>query len=759
MPATVKGETTVVSTESCGESGGARASLASPWATSLQRPAESDRNAPVKQTHDREQFRRHLTEFAEEGRPRHAVICAAAGQRHLNGSSACRKGGTHMGRDGTSVPDRACSANWKGLVACWNFSALFGVCFRNQATQHIACGAPICFVQGGEALQCQRPPRSRTRGKTAGNRRSFVEAGGGKDLAEQGLVAINIGGAGEGKTKETGTEGSGGREGEQGPACDAKSGALVLALVPARSATSIERGNQGGIDSKLRAAPERESICDDLDAAIIEAIGVDVEVAHKNMAGNNNPSLSAHTGSSTLEREPTGAQDARTGASSAVVTERVDRTAAATSCSVERQGQAKPAEQQSTENRRVQGELVAGRQGGEDPRGGEVGCWRVLSRTAETKSAMAQGQVGARGRGLGQGIGLAGHNVKQLGEAAQNVAVMFGSEHSCECREQLEESTVLHGKVLELRSDVLVRSQGLPRTRTDGVRGATTRKRGGQGKWSHRCRREKPARALRDHIEDPAKSLVCQEDVEARSQVTIGAERRRKCKREQGGHERVALLATFTLRHEVGDAFIICPHKRRRRAIEQADEGEHGGGLRRVSELGEHGLAAYEVKCTNAINGKDSAAGVSIGLELEAVGESLSPCRRGQGELVGAGGFINVAAVLLGKCAGNQTAEEVHGRLRLVCAVQRGVQGRVLKQWRVGGVGIVEEQTRDVGCKSSGAGGSTSAGATQIAEQGRRRQSDRCFGEPGQEGRVDRRIWLAGATVRVSQLLESGLVA
>ncbi|OLP95780.1 hypothetical protein AK812_SmicGene22018 [Symbiodinium microadriaticum] len=274
---------------------------------------------------------------------------------------------------------------------------------------------------------------SRTRGKAAGNRGSFVEAGGGKDLAEQGLVAINIGGAGEGKTKETGTERSGGREGEQGgptgcegsngcrpqrsrhstgpaaseeanelgglgtpaatnlkckdnksaplrahqlwigaflsPACEAKSGALVLALVPARSATSIERGNQGGIDSKLRAAPERESIGDDLDAAIIEAIGVDVEVAHKNIAGNCSPSLSADTGSSTLEREPTGAQDARTGASSAVVTERVDRTAAATSCSVERQGQAKPAEQQSTENRRVQGELVAGRQGGEDPRG------------------------------------------------------------------------------------------------------------------------------------------------------------------------------------------------------------------------------------------------------------------------------------------------------------------------------------------------------------------------------------------------------
>ena len=35
-----------------------------------------------------------------------------------------------------------------------------------------------------------------------------------EDLAEQGLVAVNIGGAGEGKTKQTGS--SGGRTGEQG---------------------------------------------------------------------------------------------------------------------------------------------------------------------------------------------------------------------------------------------------------------------------------------------------------------------------------------------------------------------------------------------------------------------------------------------------------------------------------------------------------------------------------------------------------------
>ena len=121
--------------------------------------------------------------------------------------------------------------------------------------------------------------------------------------------------------------------------------------------------------------------------------------------------------------------------------------------------------------------------------GCEVGCGRVLSRTAETKSAMAQTQVGTRGRGLGQGVSITGDKVEQLGQAAQNVSVMLGSEHSCErrwkqpktvvharrrteqqqkprelqvmnAREQLEGSTVLHGKVLELRSDALVRSQG-----------------------------------------------------------------------------------------------------------------------------------------------------------------------------------------------------------------------------------------------------------------------------------------------------------
>ena len=49
----------------------------------------------------------------------------------------------------------------------------------------------------------------------------------------------------------------------------------------------------------------------------------------------------------------------------------------------------------------------------------------------------------------------------------------------------------------------------------------------------------------------------------------------------------------------------------------------------------------------------------------------------------------------------------------------------------------MEEQSRDVGCKSTGAGGCTSAGAPQIGEQGRRRQCDGCFGEPGQQVAVE----------------------
>ena len=59
----------------------------------------------------------------------------------------------------------------------------------------------------------------------------------------------------------------------------------MLPLVPARSSTGMDRG----VDSKLRFAPRWNSY--DFDAAVIEAFGVDVEVAHENIAGNGSPRL------------------------------------------------------------------------------------------------------------------------------------------------------------------------------------------------------------------------------------------------------------------------------------------------------------------------------------------------------------------------------------------------------------------------------------------------------------------------------------
>ena len=50
----------------------------------------------------------------------------------------------------------------------------------------------------------------------------------------------------------------------------------------------------------------------------------------------------------------------------------------------------------------------------------------MLSSTAETKSFMARKQVGARGRRLGQGVGIARNNVKQLGEARQHQMLPLG---------------------------------------------------------------------------------------------------------------------------------------------------------------------------------------------------------------------------------------------------------------------------------------------------------------------------------------------
>jgi len=49
----------------------------------------------------------------------------------------------------------------------------------------------------------------------------------------------------------------------------------------------VEGGHEGGIDSKLCSVPMRVYSCDDFDAAVIKALGADVEVAQQNIAGNS----------------------------------------------------------------------------------------------------------------------------------------------------------------------------------------------------------------------------------------------------------------------------------------------------------------------------------------------------------------------------------------------------------------------------------------------------------------------------------------
>ena len=112
----------------------------------------------------------------------------------------------------------------------------------------------------------------------------------------------------------------------------------------------------------------------------IQALGVDVEFAHQNITGNGGAGFAANPGSSSLEREATGEQHAAAGASSTVVTERAAGTVEATGCSVERQGQAKPAEQQ----------LVAGRRGSENPGKGR----RVKRCTKVTGDAIVDSRGG-----------------------------------------------------------------------------------------------------------------------------------------------------------------------------------------------------------------------------------------------------------------------------------------------------------------------------------------------------------------------------
>ena len=193
-------------------------------------------------------------------------------------------------------------------------------------------------------------------------------------------------------------------------------------------------------------------------------------------------------------------------------------------------------------------------------------------------------------------------------------------------REQLEESTALHGEVLELRSDVLVRSQGPAKhTQTTVLwgQGGVTNPSGGPLGRGWEMERANTSRIPHTRF------ASMKPNVQGREQMVFEA--------RQHGRGSGNIDVVEKSPHVLSGVELFLEGAERRRKCTWP------GGSRSQT----HQCHQRKGQCS------------CIGLELEAVGESLSPCTRGQGEPVGAGGFINVAAVLLDKCAGNQTAEEV----------------------------------------------------------------------------------------------------
>ena len=92
------------------------------------------------------------------------------------------------------------------------------------------------------------------------------------------------------------------REGECSPA--------GRAPVSARLGGAGEGGHKGGVDSQLHAAPEGQAIRHDLEASVVSAIGVHIEVAEQHVRVDSRPGLPANPGSSSLKRSGSGAQGA-----------------------------------------------------------------------------------------------------------------------------------------------------------------------------------------------------------------------------------------------------------------------------------------------------------------------------------------------------------------------------------------------------------------------------------------------------------------
>ena len=121
---------------------------------------------------------------------------------------------------------------------------------------------------------------------------------------------------------------------ERSLARDAVSKAAPAVRLPAlhrRPAAVIKRGDERDVDCKLGAAPQRQAIGDDLNASVVLASWVDIQVLDKHIESDHCPSFSAHRCSSTLKGAAPRPQKAGARASGEVVTTRIEVCAATAS--------------------------------------------------------------------------------------------------------------------------------------------------------------------------------------------------------------------------------------------------------------------------------------------------------------------------------------------------------------------------------------------------------------------------------------------
>lgn len=107
-------------------------------------------------------------------------------------------------------------------------------------------------------------------------------------------------------------------------------------------AISAHRANKGGIDGNLRALPDWQAICHNLDTAVIEDWRVEIHVPQEDVGSDTCPSLTANPRGRMFKRKATRAQHPTAVARCTMVAKRVKKaaTTAAASSKGERHAQA-----------------------------------------------------------------------------------------------------------------------------------------------------------------------------------------------------------------------------------------------------------------------------------------------------------------------------------------------------------------------------------------------------------------------------------